>query len=73
MARLLCVSSIIIITIITIRLFGKATGHSDYYMINMGSQTVKIGSNLPLTNTYLQHWKCKFQEIKVKFLGGGIV
>ena len=27
------------------RFFGKATGHNDHYMINMGSQRLKIGSN----------------------------
>ena len=24
---------------------GKATGHSDHYMINMGGQSSKIGGN----------------------------
>ena len=34
------------IKIITIkRFFGKSTGHNDHYMINMGSQRPKIGSN----------------------------
>ena len=33
---------------------GKATGHNDHYMINMGGQRQKIGGNCPLTNPYLQ-------------------
>ena len=27
------------------RFLGKATGHNDHYMINMGSQRPRIGSN----------------------------
>ena len=27
------------------RFLGKATSHSDHYMINMGGQRSKIGSN----------------------------
>ena len=27
------------------RFLGKATGHNDHYMINMGSQRPKIGGN----------------------------
>ena len=26
-------------------ILGKATGHNDHYMINMGGQRSKIGSN----------------------------
>ena len=33
---------------------GKATGHNDHYMINMGSQRPKFGCNSPLTSPYLQ-------------------
>ena len=35
---------------------GKATGHNDHYMINMGCQKPKIGANWPLTGHYLQRW-----------------
>ena len=41
------------------RFLGKATGHNDHYMINMGSQRPMIDGNWPLTVTdgpYLQHW-----------------
>ena len=31
--------------IIIKRFLGKATGHNDHYMINMGSQRPKIGGN----------------------------
>ena len=27
------------------RFLGKATGHNDHYMVNMGGQRPKIGSN----------------------------
>ena len=33
---------------------GKATGHKDHYMINMGGQRPKISGNWPLTGPYLQ-------------------
>ena len=33
------------IILIKIRFLGKATGHSDHYMINMGGQRLKIGGN----------------------------
>ena len=36
------------------RILGKATGHNDHYMINMGGQRSKIGKNWPLTGSYLQ-------------------
>ena len=35
-------------------ILGKATGHNDHYMINMGGQRSKIRSNWPLTGSYLQ-------------------
>ena len=35
------------------RFLGKATSHSDHYMINMGGQRLKIGGNWPLTGPYL--------------------
>ena len=35
---------------------GKATGHNDHYMINMGGQRQKIGGNWRLTSPYLQGW-----------------
>ena len=31
--------------ILTIRFLGKATGHNDHYMINMGNQRPKTGGN----------------------------
>ena len=43
------------------RFLGKATGHNDHYMINMGGQRPKIGGNWPMTGPYLQH--CKRYEI----------
>ena len=33
------------ITLIKKRLLGKATGHNGHYMINMGSQRLKISGN----------------------------
>ena len=36
------------------RFIGKATGHNDYYMINMGGQRPKIDDNWPLTGPCLQ-------------------
>ena len=36
------------------RFLGKATGHNDHYMINMGIQQPKIGGNWLLTGPYLQ-------------------
>ena len=33
------------IILIKKRFIGKATSHSDHYMINMGGQRLKIGSN----------------------------
>ena len=38
------------------RFHGKATGHHDYYMINMGNQRPKIGGKWPLTSHYFQCW-----------------
>ena len=38
------------------RFLGKATGHNDHYMINMGSQRPMIDSNWSLISPYLQHW-----------------
>ena len=32
---------------------GKPNGHDDYYMINMGGQRLKTGSNWPLNRPYL--------------------
>ena len=37
-------------------ILGKATGHNDHYMINMGGQRSKIGSNWPFTGPYLQRY-----------------
>ena len=36
------------------KISGKATVHNDHYLINMGGQRPKIGSNWPLTGHYLQ-------------------
>ena len=33
---------------------GKATGHNDHYMMNMGDQRPKIGGNRPFSSPYLQ-------------------
>ena len=38
------------------KFLGKATGHNDYYIINMSGQRPKIGGNWPLTNPYLQRY-----------------
>ena len=38
------------------RFHGKATGHHDYYMINMGNQRPKIGGKWPFTGHYFQRW-----------------
>ena len=36
---------------------GKATGHNDNYMMNVGGQRPKFDSNWLLASPYLQHWK----------------
>ena len=38
------------------RFLGEASGHNDHYMINIGSQRLKIGSYWLLTGPYLQRW-----------------
>ena len=39
---------------------GKAIGHNDHYLIKMGSQRPRIGSNWLLSSPYLQCW-CMLQ------------
>ena len=47
------------------RFLGKATNHNDHYMINIGGQRLKIGSNWPFTSPYLQRWVCmKFESLR---------
>ena len=45
---------------------GKVTGHNDHYMINMGGQRPKTGSNWPLIGPYLQCWYTVWNSKKVR-------
>ena len=38
------------------RFLGRATGHNDHKMINMGGQMPTIGGNWPMTGPYLERY-----------------
>ena len=48
------------------RFLRKATDHNDHYIINMGCQKPKIGSNWLLTSPYLQCCQ-SYSKLNVKF------
>ena len=45
------------------RFLGKATGHNDQYIINMGGQKPKLGGDWPLTSPYLQ--RCVYDRYTI--------
>ena len=55
------------IILIIKRFLGKASSHNYHYMVNMGGQRLKIGSNWPLISSYLQHCVIKNNIILYQF------